>query len=171
MSTALHIPQEDMAELISKVRKLSLALPDKEVKKAITRASKPYIVQAQKSAPVLSEPKKRYNTPKVSQKLKAPKGMGRVVATYMPGNLGRSIRKLAASRLTRAILIGPKKEKRDPTGVFSGRRVDGYYAAMVEGGTKNAAPKPFLAPAWESSRIQVLQNIETELTKMINTAI
>lgn len=157
-------------ELHERIKRLANSMDDKLVKKLLTKASKPYRSAAKAKAPVNPgpEPNRRYSTPKLTGKLKAPKGMGNVVATYAPGNLKRSIRKIALRQLVKAILIGPKKQKKNTKGNFAGNRVDGYYANMVEGGTKYADPQPFLEPAWLETQGTVLRNIETELSKHIN---
>jgi hypothetical protein len=53
---------------------------------------------AEAAAPKSSKPHKRYSTAKLTKKIRAPKGLGKVVATYFPGNLGRSINVLKFSR-------------------------------------------------------------------------
>jgi len=162
---------EGHKELIKNIGKLANSFDNKTLKKILTKSSKVYIAKAKANAPVFKYDTKRYNTPKVSGRLKAPKGMGKVVATYKRGNLKRSIRKIALRRLVDAILIGPKVKKgrkRSPVEEFGGNKVDGYYAHMVEGGTKHSAANPFLANAWKETGSTVLRNIESELKKQID---
>lgn len=100
---------------------------------------------ADDAAPRSKKPHMRYSTPKVTRSRRAPKGWGRVAATYTPGNLGNSIRVLTFSRDHTKVWVGAKLAKgQSPKGAFGkGLRVDGYYLHMVERGTKTAAKKPF----------------------------
>lgn len=68
------------------------------------------------------------------------------VAEYHPGNLKRSIQRMFFPR-SRDPWVGAKLSKGSPAGVFSGGRVDGYYAHFVEYGTVSMPPRPFFAPA------------------------
>jgi hypothetical protein len=61
------------------------------------------------------------------------------VATYYPGNLRRSIRDLDLRR-TNAVFIGPKLGS--SKGTFSGARVDGWYAQIVDRGAPAAGRPP-----------------------------
>lgn len=94
------------------------------------------------AAPVSSKPHKRYATKKLSKKYRAPRGYGNVVALYMPGNLKRSIRSLRFPKAKTKFFVGAFLSG-NPRGTFVGRRTDGYYLHMVEGGTRTAAAKPF----------------------------
>lgn len=163
----ISIDQSDVKELNSKLEKLSKSLDDKTVKAIMRKNAKPFIKTARLKAPVARRVVKRYNTAKLSGKLKAPKGYGKVVASYAPGNLGRSIRSLPLRRLKKAVLVGPKKAKRNDTGLFKSNRVDGFYGHFVEFGTRHSKASPFVAPAWAQSKDQVLRGIESDLSKHI----
>lgn len=121
------------------------------------------------AAPRSSAPHYRYSTPKLTKKLRAPKGMGVVVASYLPGNLKQSIRVLQFKRSKSAVFIGAKLAKgQSPKGRFgTGSKADGYYMHMVEGGTIHSAPKPFVMSGWRRSENQVLRVITSEVTKVV----
>lgn len=82
------------------------------------------------------------------------KGQGRV-AEYHPGNLKRSVQRMFFPR-SRDPWVGAKLSKGSPIGVFSGSRVDGFYAHFVEYGTARMAPRPFFAPALAAVSPQAL---------------
>lgn len=89
---------------------------------------------------------------------------GKRIATYYPGNLKRSIRVLGhLGKLSGKVFIGPARATGDSSGVFRGRRVDGYYMAIVE------RKKPYLRPAFNQHKEQV-ERIITEgiKRKMLN---
>jgi len=118
----------------------------KAAKEAFTDASGILIAAIQGRAPISDAPHHRYSTPKIGNRSRAPRGMGKKVATYMPGNLKRSF-KVLPFRRSSAVWIGPKVAKGNPSGVFSGLRTDAYYAAMVEFGTRRTSAQPFVRPA------------------------
>ncbi len=88
-------------------------------------AAKPLIAAIKAAAPVSSKAHSRYSA-------------GKVVATYKPGNLRRSIQRLPLRRAKSAIYIGPRSRGENP---------DGYYAPFLEYGTQNMSARPFIGPA------------------------
>jgi len=137
----------------------------KESQNAFKEAAPLLISAIQGRSPKSDEPHFRYNTPKLSDKLRAPNGMGKIVATYMPGNLARSFRALVF-RKSAAVYVGPKLDKRGSGGVFTGNRVDGYYAHWMEFGAPEIGlePRPFVRPAAASAGPVVLR-LATQLLK------
>ncbi|MEO0132752.1 MAG: HK97-gp10 family putative phage morphogenesis protein [candidate division WOR-3 bacterium] len=84
-------------------------------------------------APISDRPHYRYK-----------KGQGKV-ATYFPGNLRRSIKRLNFRR-TKDVWVGPFLDKTNSGGIYSSdTKVDGYYAHFVEYGTTRAPAQPFVA--------------------------
>lgn len=140
----------------------------KESRVAFRKAAPILISAIQSRARESEKAHYRYNTPKISNKLRAPNGMGRIVATYMPGNLKRSFKALIFRRSS-AVFVGPKVDKQGSGGVFSGSRVDGFYAHWMEYGAPEAgiAPKPFVLPAVEQVGGRVLQIAIAELKKLM----
>lgn len=151
---------EGLDDLKRELIELARWIEDEKVLKSIFRkGAKPFVEKAKANAPEADDDVLRYDTPKSFGLKKAPKGYGNVVAVYSPGNLKRSIREIAARRLVRAIIIGPKRAKRNPYGKFSGNRVDAFYAHFLELGTKTIGRDPFMKPAWESTKNEVIRNI------------
>lgn len=93
------------------------------------------------------------------------KGQGRV-AEYHPGNLKRSVQRMFFPR-SRDPWVGAKLSKGSPTGVFTGSRVDGYYAHFIEYGTIHTPPRPFFAPALATISPQAL----SEAVRIMKTLI
>lgn len=120
---------------------------------------------AESAAPKSKAVHFRYNTSKLTKKLRAPKGFGNKVASYSPGNLGRSMNVLKFSRAKSKVFVGAKVARR-ATGNFSGRRVDGYYMHMIERGTKNAPGKEFFHPSWERSKSRVYSIMAKEFERL-----
>lgn len=120
---------------------------DRNLDKFLDYAAVPVVQIAQARAPVGSVVHKRYSTPKVNRALRAPKGMGQVVATYNPGNLRGAVRTLHFRRAVNAVFVGPKIAKGGGKGTFGPNRPDAYYAHMVEHGTIHTPAKPFMLPA------------------------
>lgn len=125
---------------------------------------------AESAAPRSSKPHKRYSTPKVTNRLRAPKGSGRVAATYYPGNLANSLRVLKFSRAKTKVFVGAKLAKgRSAKGTFGlGQRADGYYLHMVERGTKYASARPFFTRSIMAASGRVFRVMLSEWEKLTN---
>lgn len=88
-------------------------------------------------APQSDKAHSRYSTPKINNKIRAPKGRGVIAATYQPGNLRKSIQTLRFRR-SKAVFIGPKVQR------SGGKTPDGYYAHMVNFGTLHQPEQRFV---------------------------
>lgn len=118
-----------------------------------------------------------YNTPKLIRRLKAPDGQGVKIATYMPGNLMRSIIDIAERRArlkkqTYKVIIGPYYRGRGPLGgkaraiYNSERKIDGYYAHMVFGNSR-AFQQRVMIPALIKVSSQVLSRMRDEAARVL----
>ena len=117
------------------------------------------------AAPVSARPHYRYATPKLLRGLRAPKGMGVKVATYLPGNLAKSARVLKFRRAKSKVFVGARVAKGNASGVFGqGARVDGYYLAMVESGPNR---NPFWRAAVASAENGTLSVMLREWQKLV----
>jgi len=92
---------------------------------------------------------------------------GENIAVYEPGNLERSIGMLPLRR-TAQVYVGPRFSKGKSSGVYSGSRVDGYYAHFVEYGVPQRPATPFMRPAYDKAGAQVLSQIEKDTLKEFN---
>lgn len=161
--------QREITEIGRKFRELIASLDDRTLKDVLIYAAQPLVEKASRSAPVSRKLHYRYNTPKLVRKLRAPNGKGVRVATYGPGNLGRSIQSLSFRRMKRSILVGPKLGRQKPSkGKFVSRaRVDGWYAHFVEAGTKKQRAQGFLKAAAGSTRQIVVKRLGTSLEQLL----
>ena len=120
---------------------------------------------AESAAPKGRRIHKRYSTAKVNKAIRAPKGMGTVIATYSPGNLARSMQVLKLRRTKSAVYVGANLAKGTAKGNFSGIRADGYYLHMVEGGTRNwPGGKPFFMATWNRAKPRVTKIMLDQFT-------
>ena len=101
-----------------------------ERKQALSEAGDFLAAAIAGQAPVYHRPHYRYR-----------KGGGRV-ATYEPGNLRRSIRRLPFKR-SKDVWVGALLAKGSGSGYFSGSSADGYYAHFVNYGTVKQPANPF----------------------------
>jgi HK97 gp10 family phage protein len=158
----------ELAAEIERLKKKLYAISDnakKESQQAFKEAAPILISAIQARAPQSEKPHYRYSTPKVAGNLRAPNGMGKIVATYMPGNLKRSFKTLVFRR-SASIYVGPKLDKQGSGGTFTGNRTDGYYAHWQEFGAPEAGvpPQPFVKPAVSAAGDTTLR-LATELLK------
>ncbi len=157
----MPIQSSEVNQIVARLQRYSRDM-GRDLKPLLEYAAIPIQRRAQAQAPTGSREHFRYNTPKVLGNVRAPKGMGRVVARYKPGNLKRSVvvlRKL--KRVRNAVLIGPNVSKGG--GTFGGARTQGYYAHWMEFGAQGRAARPFMRPAFEASKGQVLKRLELGL--------
>ena len=146
--------ESEMADVFARFRRLGKVYTDAAPKVAAIGGA--YLASAAESAaPKGRIVHRRYSTAKVNKSMRAPKGMGTVVATYSPGNLARSMQVLKLRRVKSGVIVGANLAKGSAKGNFGGTRTDGYYLHMVEGGTNKWAGKPFFMATWNRSRPRI----------------
>ena len=132
---------------------------DKKTKrKILRRAARPLRKAARAYAPKRVKPpgaNSRYSTAKLVKGLRAPKGKGKVVAQYYPGNLRKSIATITFRR-TSDVFVGPRLRG----------KYDAYYAAMVYGSAA-AFNKRVLRPALQATQSAVISIIEEQSRKKV----
>lgn len=163
----VSIPQSEINQALGAMSDLvKKKLSEDELKKSYLVGAKVSERAIKAAAPVASVPVvKRYSTPKVFGRLKAPKGQGKVVAEYHRGNLKRAMRILNLRR-AKGVYIGAYS-RGSKQGIFKGARADGYYLHMIENGTKYSPPKPFISRAFDASKGEALGRIIADLKKKI----
>lgn len=174
------ILQGDIRRLVKTLYEISSDAKG-ETRRILEVGSRPIVAAARSMAPVGAEVHYRYRTPKISNRLRAPKGMGVIEATYKPGNLRDSVKAIFFPRAANSVFVGPVLARR-PRGVFgpdypftydggsfSSTRTDGFYARWVEFGAPEAGiqPQPFMRPAAAMSSATALKTTVSELDKSI----
>ena len=141
----------DPAEIREAVRRLN-EIPgyiDKERKALLKYAAEPFLTGAKSKVPKSGKSHKRYKD-------------GKVVAEYKPGNLRRSI-KVLPLRKTKSVIIGPNLQK------SGGAGADGYYAHFVEFGTAHSPAQPYMRPAFDENKGNVLERLRLVLAKRVKS--
>jgi len=134
-------------------------------KEILTEAAEIGVMYARAEAPIADEVVKVYNTGKVSDKYRAPKGKGQVKKTIKPGNLKSGIR-----------IFTHGKFKKIHYAVFYGPRYPMVaYAHIVEFGSKYVKRvQPFMKPSFDKAIMPMLalikQRYRQELLKVANEA-
>jgi HK97 gp10 family phage protein len=100
---------------------------------------------------------------------------GRLVATYLPGNLKASIQVLPL-RKTAAVFVGAKLTKSGASGEFGpGAKTDGYYGAWVEYGAQigstHVPARPFMRPAADETRAEAQAYIGKQIQKRLDAVL
>src|SRR5690606_39080251 len=89
---------------------------------------------------------------------------GKVIKTYSPGNLKKSIGiRNDRNRETPTVYVAPLIGKK--------RKYDGYYAHMVHGGTRHMKSNPFMDRAFSSTKGQVTSEAEKKVAEQIQKQI
>lgn len=164
----MSITVDGMASLDQATAKLLKSLNKSERKKILRKAAAPIRDDARSLVPEANDYVYRYSTPKVSGKLRAPKGTGKVIATYLPGNLRKAIQTLSFRRSS-DIYVGPRANKKGTHGTFgrTTNTVDPYYAHMVHNGTVHQKGQPFMTLAFQAKKQEAIRIIQTEIKKKI----
>jgi len=91
-----------------------------------------------------------YRTPKLSGKMKAPKGMGVIYAAIASGTLKRSISYFGtrATRKAGALNVGPRYK----IGVWKKPTKGGWFMHFVQFGTDTVTPQPFVYQAFLATK-------------------
>lgn len=164
--------EKEVKEINKKLQILLGQFDKKERKKILRPAAKILVKAARANIKDSKKPHYRYtNASKLFGNLKAPKGLGKKVATYLPGNLRKSIR-VMSFRKSDGLHVGPRLAKRNKDGEFGrGSRVDGWYAHFQEYGTINM-PNPrnmgYMRRAFTKSKNAVIARIEKAIEKKVN---
>lgn len=135
---------------------------EKEVKKVLLKAAKPILDMAKANAPVAKRKISRYDK------------NGNKVATYYPGNLIRSLQwlpHLAKKHKNAAnvgIWIGALVPKRsEAKGEFTGDKVDGWYAHIMENGNHLTSPKRYWQTAIDTLGASTKSRVAKDVLALI----
>lgn len=160
------------AQTVAAIQRMMRAVRPEEAKRIAEYSAEPYIALVEQSAPKATRVVKRYNTAKVfSGGGRAPRGQGTVAAEYHPGNVSKAMQVLNMRRVKSGVLMGLKRARRASGSFGKGKRVDAYYAPMVEYGTKYQEAQPFVRPAWRVAEPIVLRLMTQGLKREINKEI
>ena len=137
----------------------------------LTKSAKPVVAALYRAAPHGRKVHKRYSTAKLVKSIRAPKGRGNVVATYYPGNLAASFDVLRFRQSKYAVFVGAKLAKGTAQGVFGPfGKTDGYYAHMIEKGTRHTPPRPFILPTWimmkERTQKTIVEGLKAKIKRL-----
>lgn len=138
--------------------KLRKEFGDKPIKKIQEEAGKLIVQSAKAKVPVSTKPHKRYNT------------KGKVVATYYPGNLKRSIGIVSfKEKKGKITFVGPRLYKKDSYGDFKGNKIDGWYGHFMEYGTaQGQRAQPYMRPAYDETKETVKKKLEQGMQSLFN---
>lgn len=164
--------QQEIKDAISRLQNVSNDIK-KDSKRALRKGGKIVLAAIQARAPIGKRKHRRYSTVKLNRRIRARKGSGNVVATYYPGNLKGAF-DILNFRRSAAVFVGAKLTK----GKFSGASAsysaiygrgayDGYYAHMIERGTRHSAARPFVSPAVQAAGPAATQTIVKTIQRKI----
>lgn len=148
--------QRDVDRVLKKLDTLPKEFAKKARRRILRKGAKPLVTAIKIQTPQSKKAHHRY-------------AGGKKVATYIPGNLEESI-KILPLRKTPDIYVGPKKAKRNLSGIFGrSKKADGYYAHFVEFGTVKQTGQGFVAKAFEATKGKVVNILEEETFKTLIT--
>lgn len=110
-----------------------------------------------------------YRTPKKSNKMKAPKGMGKIYVKIKPNQLKDSIGVFttAVSRRAPAVYVGPRYK----FGKWKKPDLGGWYWAMVQYGTPTVDADPFVMKGLLMARGNIIKYAEGLMKKTVKEVV
>ncbi len=157
----------DVAALAKLLESLPAHIDIETRKQVLEESAAPMLAAAKSLAPRSQRRHMMYNTRnKLTKKLRAPKGMGKVVAIFDPGNLGESIQILKHGPFKKSINvhIGPRYPRRRSN---NSRLKVAPYAHMVEFGTVKQKKQPYMRPAFEKTKNLVFNLARVKFARKI----
>lgn len=151
------------------LRDIGLSMTDKKklIKEVITPAAKIVRSEMRKKAPVLTgyPSFNVYRTPKMSRKMRAPKGMGVIYVKIKPQQLKKSVGifHTKATRVFPALNVGPRYK----IGVWKKPEKGGWYMHMVQFGTPTTQAIPFVLQAFVAVKSQVKNILENSTLNLL----
>lgn len=149
---------------------LPAAIDLKVRKEILTESAAPLVAAAKQRAPKSTQTHFMYsNSAKLAKGMRAPKGMGKKVARFDPGNLSDSIGilKHGPFRKSPHVYVGPRYPGRRG-GSLTGRVKVAPYAHMVEFGTAKQRANPYMRPAFEITKRLVFALIQSKVRRKID---
>ncbi len=139
--------ERDVQRVVNKLKRLPLAYQKKVLKKIYKRNAKPLIATAKGNIPKAAKTVHRYSN-------------GKIVASYSPGNLRRSIGVLPLRR-SRSVFVGPR------TG--GNRKNDGWYGHFLELGTVKQRGIHYMERAYKATRNIVINGITMDVKRVLKS--
>lgn len=140
---------EGFDKLQSKLKQLPDKVKKSEVLKILGQVANPTVKAARTQAPKSKKPHVQSGT--------------RTYKIIQPGNLKKSIGKIrgkkGSAKVNAVLYVGPRSK---------GRKNDGWYGAMVHGGTKHQTANPFMNRAYNQTKGQVTAEAEVKIAKYID---
>lgn len=157
----IYFEAKGIQEVKALLKGLTPRLKAKVLKKAYEKAADPLIAQIKANIPIAETSYRNKKTGKwIHRSLPFKRySNGVVVATYMPENLKKSIGKMWPKGNANYLRVGAK--------AGMGRKFDGFYAHMVERGTKFTSAQPFMRPAFDKMQAQVRKSIADDVVMAI----
>lgn len=161
----------ELKEAIERLQALGEKFTVRQRKRILRKGAVIIRDAARANIPTSKKPHHVYDTPKFSNKLKAPKGEGRIVATYYPGNLKAAIQ-VKSLRRSLDIFVGPVIVRTAGVSLFGvgdvetkKSNVSGYYAHWMEFGNSQMKGIGYMRRAVESGKEQAVKVIVEESRK------
>ena len=155
----MKIKIEGLREIQAALQELSKATARNVVKRVLLKRAQPIVEAARTRAPV--------RTGKLRDSIIAQARGGNAgkaaFAEAIRGGASRAAAGRAAREANRA--AGSTVE------VAIGPHDGAFYASLVEFGTAHSSPKPFLRPAWDAGKMQVLDGVGDDMWAEIKKAL
>lgn len=164
--------RQEISNVIMSLKEISSDLK-KDSGTALRAGGKVILGAIQSRAPIGKKVHKRYSTAKLNRRMRAPKGSGKVIAAYYPGNLRGSFG-IMRFRRSNAVFVGPRVTKGRFMGaagaytpIYGRGAYDGYYAHMVEHGTRNSSGKKFVLPAVSAAQKNAVDTVKKKVMQQL----
>lgn len=155
--------ERDITAVLDNLRRFEVLI-EQDRKEILRYAAIPLVETIKSATPTGSVVHRRYPSKQAGAR-RAARGSGKVISTYRPGNLRGSIEELKNLKRAYNIWVGPRRRRIKTGGPGKG---DGYYAHMVEFGTKHSPSQPFFNRSVIAASAAVRQRIAFGFQVAIN---
>jgi len=172
----VKISDKELAAAVRRVDALGKSVSKRQRKAMLRKGAAIIRDGARANIKDSKEPHHRYSTPKLSGRLRAPKGKGKIVATYYPGNLRDGIQ-IKSFRKSFDLFVGPVTKSSATASVFgvetAGQKskVDAYYAHWVEFMNPDSKSHGYMRRSVQSNKQTALKQIIADAKKLFERTI
>lgn len=156
----IKISEKELKASMDKVKGLGDAVTPRQRKAMLRKAAVIIRNEARANVPISDRPTLIYDTPKLSGKLKAPKGQGRVKIKLDPGTLRDD--------------INVKSFRRSPdlfVGIGTARKVTAFWGHWLEFGNSQIKGIGYMRRAVESKKGEAINQLIKDATRLFDRKI
>ena len=157
----IEIKEVELKRAMAKVDALGKSVTVRQRKAALRKGALIVRDTARANVPVADKVVKRYNTPKLDGKLRAPKGQGVVVEEYQPGTLKNDIN-VKSLRRSPDLFVGPGTSTKRPVA---------FWAHWIEYGNRHIKGVGYMRKGVQTAKSAALGQMVKDFGRLYDRTI